>query len=258
MKVTDLLIRAEKFAVDNSPLILTVVGVTGVVTTAVLTGKATYKATEILIFEDRERERNDLPSRSYKENALRVWPLFIPPLATAALTITSVVCANRIGTRRAAAMAAAFTLSERAFEEYREKIVDRFGANESRKIHDDIAQDRVNAHPVGKTEVIITGGGNVLFYDSYTGRYFQSDMESVKQAQNNLNHQILNHMYASLNDFYDRVGLSRTKNGDEVGWNSDELLECTFSTTISDDGRPAIVVDFHVSPVRDYFRAHSR
>ena len=153
-------------------------------------------------------------------------------------------------------MAAAYTVSEKAFEEYREKIVEKLGANKERQARDEVAQDRVNANPVGRTEVIVTGGGNVLCYDMYTGRYFQSDMETIKQAQNNLNHHILNNVYASLNDFYDMIGLSRIKTGDEIGWNSDKLMEIYFSTTMSDDQKPCIAIDFSVEPVRNYFRTH--
>ena len=42
---------AEKFTVDNSPLILTGFGAAGVITTAVRTGKATIKAYDV-VFEN--------------------------------------------------------------------------------------------------------------------------------------------------------------------------------------------------------------
>lgn len=249
---------AEKFTVDNSPLILTAIGAAGTITTAVLAGKASFKAAELLY--NVHEKRDDI---EYKDGRLTtktkvrlVWPLYIPTIGVAAITVTSIVCANRIGTRRAAAMAAAYTVSEKAFEEYRDKIVEKLGANKERQARDEVAQDRVNANPVGRTEVIVTGGGNVLCYDMYTGRYFQSDMETIKQAQNNLNHHILNNVYASLNDFYDMIGLSRTKTGDEIGWNSDKLMEIHFSTTMSDDQKPCIAIDFSVEPVRNYFRTY--
>jgi hypothetical protein len=88
----------------------------------------------------------------------------------------------------------------------------------------------------------------------YTGRYFQSSMESLKKAQNDLNYKILNSYYASLTDFYNLIGLSRTTTSDDVGWNSDEMLELRFSTIMSDDQRPCIAIDFKVAPIRGYFR----
>jgi hypothetical protein len=104
-------------------------------------------------------------------------------------------------------------------------------------------------------DVVATSGGTALCLEPYSGRYFQSDMEALKAAQNALNYQVLNSYYASLSDFYDLIGLDRTKLSDEVGWNSDELMELTFSSCLA-DGKPCLVMDFHVKPIRDYYRVH--
>lgn len=248
MKFGQIIKSIEKFTIDNSPLILTVIGVTGTITTAILTGKASYKAAKILGEES--------PFLKTTEKMRLVWPLYISAIGTGAMTLTCIIAANRIGTRRAAAMAAAYSVSERMFGEYRDKVVEKMGANKEREARDEVAQDRIRENPVGKTEVIITGGGDVRCYDMYTGRYFHSDMETLRQAQNDLNHQLLNASYASLNDFYSLIGLSTTKTGEEVGWNSDKLLELQFSATIAEDGKPCIAIDFQVAPIRNYFRVH--
>jgi len=65
---------------------------------------------------------------------------------------------------------------------------------------------------------------------------------------------VLNDFYASLSDFYDLIGLPTTSFSDEVGWNSDRLLELQFSTVLSDDGRPCISIDFRTVPIRDYYK----
>lgn len=265
MTLKQLAYKAEKLVTDNSPLLLTVIGVTGTVTTAVLTGQATFKAAELIQKEKDVRVWSSAPidSQDFKGAELTpretfelVWRLYIPAAGVGVMTITCIVLANRIGNRRAAAIAAAYSVSEKAFEEYREKIIEKIGANKEREARDDLAQDRVNRNPVGKTEVIITGGGEVLCYDTYTARYFMSDMETLKKAQNDVNYQVINQFYASLSDFYNKIGLPSTKTSDDVGWNSDQLMEIEFSTTMSDDDRPCIAIDFRVDPVRNYFRVH--
>lgn len=150
----------------------------------------------------------------------------------------------------------AYTISERAYEEYRTKVVKHIGSNKEEKIRDEIAQDRVDRKPVSK-EVIIAGSGNVLCFDSYSGRYFNSTMETLKGAQNDTNYQVLNQGYASLSDFYERVGLPATDASEEVGWTQDKTLELEFSTTLSEDGRPCLSFAFFVAPVRNYFRFDS-
>jgi len=242
----DILARVQKLAIDNSPQILTAIGVVGTVSTAVLAGKAGYRYARILSEQS--------PWLDRREKLELTWKEFIPPATTGVLTVVCILGANHIGTRRAAGLAAAYSLSERAFTEYREKVVERVGVKQEQSVRDEIAQDRVSATP-GSREIIISGT-KVLCLDSYTGRYFESDMETLKKAQNDTNYQILNDMYATLTDFYDRIGLPKTRFSDEVGWSNSELLELEFSTALTDDQKPCLVITFKASPVRDYYQFH--
>lgn len=255
MTFQNLAAQAQRLISDRSPLILTAVGVTGTITTAVLSGKASFKAADLIQRHNEEQDIHDL-WMDPKEKVKLVWKLYIPPAATLALTISSIVFANQIGTRRAAAIAAAYGVSEKAFSEYKEKVLEKMGENKERGIRDEVAQDRVTKNPPVDSLVVMTGAGDVLCYESYTGRYFLSSMEALKSAQNNLNYVINNNYYASLSDFFDLIGLERTKLSDEVGWNSDELLEVNFSTTLAEGGKPCLVLDFKVVPIREYSRVH--
>lgn len=255
--LTSIAKQAEKFVSDNSPLILTAIGVTGTITTAILTGKASFKAADILSYEvDRRNLHVDEPLMTPRDAISLVWREFIPAIGVGTMTIACIICANRIGTRRTAAMAAAYSLSEKAFVEYKDKVVETIGKNKEQTVRDNVAQDRVRANPVGRNEVIVTGGGDVLCMDAYTGRYFESSMETIKKAQNDTNYQILHDGHASLNDFYGRIGLSHIPSGTELGWNSDKPFEIYYSTTISDDQRPCISIEFRMDPIRGYFRTH--
>jgi hypothetical protein len=261
MTLSEILKRAEKLTVDNSPVLLTAIGTVGTLTTAYLTGKASFKAAHILedaLEEKRIEIQHDkprgIPSLDNKEKVRIVWKLYIPAASTGVVTVVSIIAANRIGMRRAAAVAAAYSISEKAFAEYKEKVLEKIGENKERDVRDDLAKDRVKDNPVSSSQVIITGGGDVLCYDAFTARYFKSDMESLKKAQNDLNYKVLNDFYASLSDFYDLIGLPTTSFSDEVGWNSDRLLELQFSTVLSDDGRPCISIDFRTVPIRDYYK----
>lgn len=254
MNITQLAKRMEKFAVDNSPAILTAIGVTGTLTTAYLSGKASFKAGQIIQEENRILQDRGKTFLDNKEKVKLVWKEYIPAASTATLTVTCIIGANRIGTRRAAALATAYSVSEKAFAEYKEKVVEKIGQKKEQAIRDEIAQDRVNNQPVVQREIIIAGSGDVLCYDKFTGRYFKSDMESLRRAENDVNYQVLNSMYATLSDYYERIGLPATSASEEVGWNCDKLLEVRYSTTLSDDGKPCIAIDFVVAPIRGYAR----
>ena len=256
--------RVEKLAIDNSPALLTALAVTGTVFTAVLTNKAAFRAARIIEVEQTILDSIVTPATNYghvthqltlREKADLTWKLYVPPAATGAATIACIIGAHQVGSRRTAALAAAYSLSEKAYAEYKAKIVEKLGEKKEQGLRDEISQDRVNRNPVEEREVIILSGDQ-LCYDSYSGRYFQSNMEAVKKAQNDLNYRIISDNYASLTDFYNLLGLESTSVSDEVGWNVDKLLEISFTSTLATDGRPAICLDYRVEPVRGYFRLH--
>ena len=256
MSFTRVLKTAEKLFVDNSPAILTAVGVTGTVATAILTGKATYDSVvdEFMDGYETSEWQNDIAQiNTTKKRIKRHWKRYIPAMGTGVLTIAAIVGANRIGTRRAAGLAAAFSLSERAHAEYKERVVEKFGDKQERAVRDELAQERVSRNPEGSREIIIVGT-DVLCFDAFSGRYFQSSMETLKKAENDVNFMILNNTYASLTDFYDLVGLAKTSSSDEVGWNVSTPFKLHLTTTLSTDGRPCISVDYEVDGVRDYWK----
>jgi hypothetical protein len=245
MNFNEILKRAGKFTTDHSPAILTAIAVTGTLTTAVLVGKASIKAADIL--------RDESQALEPKDKVALVWKFYVPAAGVACATIACIILSNRIGTRRAAGLAAVYAISEKAFDEYKSKVVERLGEKEEQSIRDEIAQDRVT-RTSNLSEMVVIGSGSVLCYDAFTGRYFLNDMESIRKAQNDLNGKVLNDYYASLTDFYNLIGLPPTSYSDEVGWNSDSQLELQFSTTLSEDGRPCLSVDFKVTPIREYYR----
>jgi hypothetical protein len=257
MNLLDIARKVEKMAVDNSPSLLTGIGVVGTVATAYLTGKAAVKASQLIRIEEAKKTTSVLSYRlNNKEKIELVWVEFIPPVASCAVTIGAIIGANHIGSRRAAAVAAAYSLSEKAYAEYKEKVVEKLGEKKEEKIRDEIAQDRVNKNPSGSREVIITGNGDVMCYDSLTGRYFKSSVEAIRRAENEINKQILDTDYATLSDFFDKLGLRATAFSNEMGWNTDRMLEVRFSTVISDDNQPCISIEYDELPIRDYFRMH--
>ena len=245
---------------DHSTTILTGVGVGGTVATAILTGRASFKAADIIAREKAivnmaVEENRDPVTLSKTEKAKLVWMLYLPPTAAGVLTITSIIYANKISSKKIAALAVAGGISERALQEYKEKVVEKLGERQGQKIRDEIAQDRVTKNPPNSREIMIVGNGEVLFFDQLTGRYFQSTVEDVKRAENKVNYELIHFMSCSLSHFYDEIGLPPTTYTDNVGWNLDNKMEVVFSTVMSADNRPCIAIDFTRPPVPDYEKA---
>jgi hypothetical protein len=98
--------------------------------------------------------------------------------------------------------------------------------------------------------------GEVLCFDQPTGRYFQSTMERINQAVNSTNAEILNHDTATASYFYEELGLPATTWTDDVGWNTDHLVELKISTVLAENNKPCLAIDFATLPKLDYVPRH--
>ena len=229
----------------NSPHILTGLGCAGVLTTAFFTGKASIIAYEVV-----RREEEELGEcLSSREIVELTWKHFIPPVLMGTTSIACIIGANTINTNRNAALAALYSLSETAFREYKEKVVEEIGRNKELRVRDGIAQDRVTNSPIGNKTIIITGHGDVICYDVLCDRYFRSSPEKIRQQVLDLNYDLMNEMWISLNEFYYALGLPYTKLGEQMGFDIDKgKIEVDFSSQLTPEGEPCLVVDATVYP----------
>lgn len=225
----------------SSPVILAGLAVTGVFGTGIFATKAGMKAKPII---DRMKEEG----ASNKEIIKAVAPLFGPTIAMAVVTSGCIVGSTAINQRRNAILAGLCSTSELALQEYQKKAVETVGEKAEKTIRDAVAEQKVVDHPISERTVTATGHGDSLCYDEWTDRYFTSSIEKIRQLENEINRRIICHMWVTLNEVYEEMGLGRIKYGDSVGFCVDHLLKFTFSTTIADDGRPCLVVGFDEDP----------
>lgn len=237
------------FIKKRGPEILTGIGIAGMVTTTVLAVKATPKAMQLV----KEKEDYYEIKLTKKEIIATCWKCYIPAAVTCALSMSCLIGASSVNLKRNAALATAYKLSETALTEYQEKVVETIGEKKERAVRDKIAEDKVKKDPVGSHEVIVTKSGTTLCYDGVFGRYFNSDIDTIKRAATKINRQIICDMYASLNDFYDEIGLSHINIGDDLGWNIDDgNIDIDFSSQLAENGTPCLVISYNVAPKYEF------
>ena len=195
-----------------SPQILTGIGVAGMITTVVLAVKATPKALELI--EDRKEEL-DADKLTIVDTVKAAWKPYVPAAVTGVLSTVCIIGGNAVGTRRTAALAAAYKISETALHEYKDAIVETVGEEKAKEVKEKVIQNKLDKNPVVEKQIIVTNKGTFLCYDSLSGRYFQSDIETIRKAQNDINDYLFSEDYASLNMFYDFLGLEHTRLGEE-------------------------------------------
>jgi len=233
----------------NSPTILTGLAVGGLFTTAIFAVQATPKAVEIIKADSRINHDGDPYGYTKKEAIKSSWKCYIPAACMGLATTACIIGSNSINQRRNAALATVYGLTEAAFREYKEKVVETIGKSKELKVRDEISGDRIKSNPPGENEIIFTGKGEVLCYDSLSGRYFKSDIEKIRRSINEINRNFLSDMWVSLNDVYYELGLAGTKLGDQLGWDLDQgLVELSFSSQLTEENEPCLVINYDVEP----------
>ena len=251
MKFNTIIKNIGKTARKHSPEIMIGLGIAGMCATTVLAVKATPKAMELIEEKQKKEEKKKLAKI---EVIKETWRCYLPSAITGVLSISCLVLANKMYLKRHIAVATAYEITRTAFMDYKEKVIETIGEKKEMTIRDKIARDKVYKNPVSTKEVFITSNGETLFYDTMSGRYFKSNIESIRKAVNDLNSRMMNEMYVSLNDFYYEIGLRQTDLGDEMGWNLDDgLLDVEYSTQFADDGStPCIAISYGISPRYDF------
>lgn len=240
--------------VKHSPEILTGIGIAGMIGTTILAVGATPKAVRLI---DAKKEDLVVDKLSAADVVKTCWKCYIPAAVTGAASVACIIGANSINAKRNAALTAAYTLSTTALKEYREKTLETVGEKKEKTIRDKVSEEQIKKSPVSTDQIIVTEHGRTLCYDPMSDRYFYSDINKIKKAQNDLNEQILKDAFnqgVSLNDFYDELRLKHTSLGDDLGWNLDiGTIDIYFSAQVAGeetqyDGQPCIVLNYTTPP----------
>lgn len=247
---------------SKSPSILTGFGITGVFTTTILAIRATPAAYTLIAEEYLARHEDTLerikadPNYSYLDEDLTLLekvkltlPCYAPTIISGSLTVICIFAANKINLQRNAALFGLYSVTNEALSRYQEKVIETIGKRKEEKIHEEMAQDRLDENPIEENSVYVTGHGDHLFFDTLSGRYFKSDIETVRKIQNDFNEELLTDMYKPVNEFYYMLGLEPIEMGRAAGWDVDMgKLDIRFSAKIASNGEPAIVLDYSIYP----------
>lgn len=205
-----LVYRTKLFVSRNGSTILTCMAGVGLVATAVLTAQATPKA---LTRVDNAREEKG-EELTKVETVIAAAPAYIPPILTGVATLVCMFGANTLNKRQQASMASAYALLDTSYKEYRKKVDELYGEGANDKVKEEIAKDKY------KESELVPEAGMKLFYDDFSGQIFESTTEKVLEAEYNINRDLSMQGYATLNEFYNYLGLVPIDGGDELGWSA--------------------------------------
>lgn len=231
----------------RSPEILTGVGIAGMIFTTITAVKATPKALQLVD----EREIKEGKRLTNSEIVKTTWKCYIPAAVTGVCSIGCLIGASSVNARRNAALATAYTISETAFKEYKEKAVEVVGEKKEQAIRDAVSKEKLEQAHVTDREFIITGKGETPCFDPLTNSCFKSDIETIRKAENILNKRMRDELKITVNEFLQEIGLDPCDDsiGESMGWDIDKgYIDIDFSSQLV-DGIPYLVIG-HRNPPR--------
>ena len=241
----------------HSPEILVVTGVIGTVASAVMACKATTQLDDILEAHKKkseeihdaiehpetlevpytEEESKKVVTLLYAQTGLELVKLYAPSVIVGTLSITAILAGHNITRKRNVALAAAYTTVDKAFKEYRGRVVERFGEaldkelryNIKSKEVEEIVQNEDGTTSIEKKMVQVVddplASPYAVFFDECNPNWSKDPewnkmflMDQQRYANDLLKRR--GHMF--LNEVYDLIGADRTRAGNVVGWIYDE------------------------------------
>lgn len=236
----NLLNSSKLFLRRNSPTILTFLGAAGVVATSIAAAKATPKAMALL-----EKTKEEKGEELTKLEIVKVaGPAYIPAVAIGASTIACIFGANALNKKTQASIMSAYALLYTSYKQYKSKVKELYGENSDQNVKKEIAKDKF------KDNDIHINNEKILFFDFYSLRYFESTERLVLKAENRVNELLKLYGRASLNDFYESLGMPTAYTGYELWWNVQKCpsVEFTHDITTMDDGLECCVISMSVEP----------
>lgn len=238
----------------RSPELCLAFGVVGFVATVVVACKATTKVGDVL--EETQKtvetihkceENEDLKKTGeytekdstkdliivYTKTGVKLLKLYAPSLIIGTFSISCMLGSHYLLHKRNVALAAAYTAVDKSFKEYRQRVVERYGADVDKELRFNVKaktfeETVVNEKGKEKTvekEVNIINGQE---YSDYARIFDERNYNFEKDSQYNLmfirsqerlaNDKLIANGYLFLNEVYDMLGFQKTKAGQIIGW----------------------------------------
>lgn len=254
-----LLAKSQLFIKRHGSTILTFMGGAGVVVTVVTAVKATPKAIT-LIEEAKEKKGEELTTFETIKVAA---PKYIPTILIGAGSLVCIFGANILTRREQAALISAYTLLDNSYKEYRNKLKELYGEEAHEEIVNAIAVEKVKEVGISAECLCANSsltdddacGEPILFYEEYSGRYFESTIEQVIVAEYHLNRNFILRGYTTLNEFYEFLGLETTDYDSKLGWTPDDGLfwiDFNHRKVVMDDGLECYILEMMWEPSADF------
>ena len=238
--------QSKLFLKRNGSTILTCMGGAGVVVTSVMAVKATPKAMRLL--EAAKEEKGE--GLTKLEVAKVAGPAYIPSVLVGMGTIACVFGANVLNKRQQASLMSAYALLDSSYKDYKEKVGELYGEDANDRIQEEIAKDKFAEADISVED------DKKLFFDAFSGQYFESTDAAVQRAEYEINRDLSMRDWATVNEWYEYLGIPTIDGGDELGWSTGMNFDYYWQSWIDfghrkvtlEDGLECIIITMYAEP----------
>lgn len=248
--MSKLLSKSQVFLKRNSSTILTCIGAAGVIATTVTAVKATPKAMMLL-----EKAKEEKGVELTKLETVKVaGPAYVPTVLLGVSTLACIFGANVLNKRGQASLMSAYALADSSYKDYKKKVDELYGEEAGSQVRAEIAKDKYNP------DEFTLDGDNRLYYDFYSGRYFEATPAFVKNAEYELNRKMVMDDCAYLNEWYYLLDMEPLEHGLSFGWSTCANSEMYWQTWVDfhhekvtmDDGLECTIISFLQEPYPNF------
>lgn len=234
----------KKFIGKNSPIILSVVGVAGVIVTSGLTIKATIKANNLYNSLENKDELS-------KKDIIRLcWKEYIPAGLAAGTTIACILSANYLNQKVKASLLSAYCMLQNSYIDYRK------AANELYEDSDIKIANKICENKYTDNDIICLDDGTQMFFDYESGTFFESTMDEMLKHESEFQERMAKYGHVTLNDWERIIGNKLVPIGDEIGWYSNDYhdvygypeVEIRFTKDRMSNGLECVIITFSMEP----------
>jgi hypothetical protein len=232
--------RKALMAQKASPEVLLGVGIVGLVGSTVLACRATLKMETVMEeaqgklemartlehpdYSERDRSRDI--SLVYFQSSVKIIKLYAPAIIVGGISIYALTSSHRIMTRRNVALTAAYGALEKGFNQYRGRVIDKYGEEVDRDLRYGTELVEIEDEKTGKKKTVTRVGPDdpsiyARFFDPVSTSWSKNpeyNLIFLKCQQNYANDLLKARGHVFLNEVYDMLGLPRSQAGAVVGW----------------------------------------
>lgn len=205
----------NNFIKKNSPLIMTMVSSVGVIVTTVLAIKATPKAMQLI--KEAEDVKGD--KLTVVEKIKYGWKPYGYCMISGLSTVICILSINYLNSKKQASIISAYTLLQNTFDQYRNNVQNLYSKDVDQLCLGEIVKAKYDPR------LSVDGDEECLFFDYTSCRFFKAPFHHVMRAEAKFKDSLISRGHATLNEYYDYLGIEPVSYGYQLGWSDIDSCE---------------------------------